>query len=334
MSEPGHQDGECFEFVPTDEVDRVPLRTAISPLPTAFTLTRDALQDGRRGTPAVYRRTILSTLRRQDTAVFAPMVSSSGWPGLLDGVHGPRETLAQALERLNETPGSALMDALDTDPDVRPTPAWDAVRRDPDLWLRRYVDALHRAWPGVEPLWQRSAALLEREVERIHAAVERGVPTSQLINELSPRTAVVDDALRLAPAEDAPRRLQVGEQGVTVIPIIAALQAGTLATPGDMLVAGAYPVRDVWRAFDGQTPPPASLEALLGPQRGKLLERLDHPRSAGELAATLGLAPSAITFHLRSLEAAGLVVRVRKGRNVIVYRTPRGTQLLALYGMP
>ena len=35
--------------------------------------------------------------------------------------------------------------------------------------------------------------------------------------------------------------------------------------------------------------------------------------------------------RMRALEGAGLIVRERSGRNVIVHRTARGTGLLALY---
>jgi DNA-binding transcriptional ArsR family regulator len=48
----------------------------------------------------------------------------------------------------------------------------------------------------------------------------------------------------------------------------------------------------------------------------------------------LGITPSALTFHLRALEAAGLIVRERDGRNVIVSRSSRGTHLLGLHTLP
>ena len=76
---------------------------------------------------------------------------------------------------------------------------------------------------------------------------------------------------------------------------------------------------------------PASLEALLGIPRSALLRRLDQPQAAGEIARALGYTASAISFHLRGLEASGLVSRHRRGRSVIVHRTARGAQLLALY---
>jgi DNA-binding transcriptional ArsR family regulator len=74
------------------------------------------------------------------------------------------------------------------------------------------------------------------------------------------------------------------------------------------------------------------LEALLGAQRARLLGFLDRLRSAGEVATALVASPGAATHHLRALEAAGLVIRERVGRNVVVHRTRRGSALLLLYG--
>jgi DNA-binding transcriptional ArsR family regulator len=324
-----------YDWIARDELDGAPLRTAISPLPTAFTLLRDALQDGRRGTPAVWRRSVISQLRARDVDVFGPLTDrrTTGWPTLLDDVRGPRETLDEALQRLRATSGSALMEALETDRDVTPTPAWGIVRRDPDRWMRGYVDALRRGWRGLEPLWRRSASLAEREVERLDAAVERGVPTAQIVHGLIRRSSLDDKWLRIERSPE-PRQLRIDEDGLTVTPAIIPGDKGTLTSPGEFFVAVAYPLPDAWRAFDGQAPPPASIEALLGVRRTALLLALDQAQTAGRLADVLGLAPSAITFHVGALEAAGLVSRERFGRNTIVHRTARGTQLMALYARP
>lgn len=50
------------------------------------------------------------------------------------------------------------------------------------------------------------------------------------------------------------------------------------------------------------------LEALADPKRRRAIELLgQRPRSAGELASELGLAPPAMSRHLRALKAGGLV---------------------------
>ena len=76
------------------------------------------------------------------------------------------------------------------------------------------------------------------------------------------------------------------------------------------------------------------LSALLGGPRATILRSLDRPTSIGRLADLLFAVPSAATHHAAALEAAGLVARERRGRHVLVRRTPRGSALLALYDAP
>jgi DNA-binding transcriptional ArsR family regulator len=320
------------DYVSRAELDRAPIRFAISPIPTMLGLMRDAVQGGRRGTPAQWRKAIMARLRARHIAALAPLADrrTTGWPSLLDDVAAPMESIDEALQRIAATSGQKLIDATEGDLDVTPSSAWESLRRDPDRWLRAYVDAMHRAWPVLAPLWRQSIRLLERDAERLSAAIDRGVPTSQMVNELFPRVALVGDALLLPPSAE-PRRLKVGREGVTATPIITTSGTGTLSSPGECLVRFAYPVRKVWRALDDKVPPPASLEALLGTSRTRVLQRLDRPLTAGALAEISRLDPSSLTYHLDALESAGLVVRRRRGRNVIVHRTSLGTRLLSLY---
>jgi DNA-binding transcriptional ArsR family regulator len=85
---------------------------------------------------------------------------------------------------------------------------------------------------------------------------------------------------------------------------------------------------------DPGAPVDATLEALLGRQRSTILRHLERPTTSGEIAEALWTVPGGATHHLRWLEAAGLVTRRRRGRYVLVERTPRGSALLALYEMP
>jgi DNA-binding MarR family transcriptional regulator len=78
-------------------------------------------------------------------------------------------------------------------------------------------------------------------------------------------------------------------------------------------------------------PPRRALDALVGTQRAKLLVALGHARSIGELDEILRTASGGATYHVRRLEAAGVVMRQRRGQRVIVALTGRGRSLLALY---
>lgn len=64
-----------------------------------------------------------------------------------------------------------------------------------------------------------------------------------------------------------------------------------------------------------------ALQALANPQRLSLLRYLmaanTHGQAAGVLAAHLGLSASALSFHLATLEGAGLIRSRRDGRQLI-----------------
>ena len=73
-----------------------------------------------------------------------------------------------------------------------------------------------------------------------------------------------------------------------------------------------------------------TLDPLTGPSRARVLRALHQPRTIGDLAALLEIVPSAASRHVDVLEAAGLVARRRAGREVLVARSARGAELLAL----
>lgn len=58
-----------------------------------------------------------------------------------------------------------------------------------------------------------------------------------------------------------------------------------------------------------------SFRALGHPARRRIVERLSHgPATVGEATAGLGITKPAVTKHVKALEGAGLVRRVREGR--------------------
>lgn len=61
----------------------------------------------------------------------------------------------------------------------------------------------------------------------------------------------------------------------------------------------------------------AVIRVLAHPQRLKMIELLlDGPRSVGELADVVGLAPAAASQHLNNMKAHGIVAKDREGRTV------------------
>jgi DNA-binding transcriptional ArsR family regulator len=60
---------------------------------------------------------------------------------------------------------------------------------------------------------------------------------------------------------------------------------------------------------------PAAAVVALGPVRGRLLAELTEPGSASSLAARLGIPRQKLNYHLRALEAHGLVEEVDSRRH-------------------
>lgn len=59
---------------------------------------------------------------------------------------------------------------------------------------------------------------------------------------------------------------------------------------------------------------PAAAASALDPMRGRLLAELNEPASAAALAARVGIARQKINYHLRTLEAHGLVAVAQEKR--------------------
>jgi DNA-binding transcriptional ArsR family regulator len=276
-------------------------------------------------------------LRGRDVAALAPLRTAPQ----RDGSGGRANEVVPVL------PGGSMAEHLEAvaavDPDVlasnieaalragHAAGPWRPVAADPARWLRTYVTALRRAWTVFEPLWTRSASRMDREVERVSVALARGAG-AELIATRFPSCALDGERLLLPSHTATGGAVRVG-RALQLQPLLAPPPAaGWTDDYGDLCLAIRYPVPGAWRAFDGDHPPTASLQALLGPHRARILAHLEHgAATAGELARLLHGVPSIASHHVRALERAGLVARERDGRHVRVHRTARGTRLLELY---
>jgi DNA-binding transcriptional ArsR family regulator len=308
-------------------VDLRALRAALvapvlSPLPTLVALLGDPARLGLRGRDALALAP-LRTVRRPDGAGGRPNEVVPVLPGA---------TLDEHLDAVAAVDPEQLAGNIDAALRAgHPAGPWRGVAADPSRWLRTYVNALRRAWTLVEPLWARSAGLLDREVERVSVALARGAGP-ELIAERFPASRLSGDELLLPSHTNGPGRLRVGG-ALMLQPLLAPAPAsGWTDDYADTCLAIRYSVPQTWRAFDEAAPAPASLEALVGVHRARILLHLERgATTAGELAELLHGVPSMASHHVRPLERAGLVTRERDGRHVRVYRTARGTELVALY---
>jgi DNA-binding transcriptional ArsR family regulator len=289
---------------------------------TAMTLLVDALGTGMSGAPQAWRRAAVSRLDARDVAAFEPVATSAPDepPSCLCVLtHRTRTGFAPLDEDLDRIAGMPPEQLLAQLPAGR---AWDHVARDPKRWLHRFARAVGRACAGLEDQWRRAAAMLEREADRIGDAVARGAGRELLAVRLPESVAV----LEAEPPHGAER-----DERLALVPMLGGPGSSHAWLMEGEVTHIAYPIRDGWRLLEDSPPPPAELEALIGEQRATILRALDRPATAGRLAERLLAVPSAASHHLAILEKAGLVLRERQGRSVLVHRTARGTDLLALY---
>jgi DNA-binding transcriptional ArsR family regulator len=311
--------------------DRPP-RVAVTPGPSLCALAAD-IAGANRGSPREWVTAARAQLEPGDLAVLRPMGAPSGsfTPGRV-AIIGTDDTdgIEDDLERIATLPIEYLLDDIAFAYGPSPPPPWDVVARNPRRWLVRYARALGRIWRGMREPWAAAAGLMEREVERVETAANNGA-LPELMGTLHHRARVRNGVWELADADSL--SLHLSERGLVVTPLLGG--PGTArATYNEELILRAivYPLPGAHRLLEGDLLPPAqALESLLGAQRAHILRLLDRPRSPGELANAMLTVPSAATHHLRALEAAGLVVRERAGKNVMVHRTSRGAALLALY---
>lgn len=74
--------------------------------------------------------------------------------------------------------------------------------------------------------------------------------------------------------------------------------------------------------------PAPELGELIGPSRAAILGDLDVPRSTAELSDRHGLTRATVSHHLGVLFRAGMLVRRRRGKEVLYGRSARGDDLL------
>lgn len=207
--------------------------------------------------------------------------------------------------------------------------AWRHVARNPRRWLDGYADACWTAWQRLEPEWLAARHLIDRETERVGVAAVRG-RLPEVLNSLSRRLSFDGTAFRLD--DDGVCALE--DRELFLVPSLIPPAAVMIHCTSDVLTI-AYPLRGqgtLARAVAG--PPTDRLALILGEARAAILRQVTVPLTMGEIATHLGFSPAAATRHCDLLERAGLVVRARRGRSVLVRLTGEGREVLDLLGDP
>ena len=175
------------------ELERRPLRVALSPAPSLFALAADAA-GARRGAPRVWLDRVRAELDQRDLATLSPLAVPPGafTPASVMPRHGATEAeLFEELDRIAELPAEALLDDIEFARGPDPNGAWATVARHPRRWLVRYAEVLRKAWRGVRGPWTEAGELFEREVRRVGAAGARGA-AGEVLASIHPRARIRD----------------------------------------------------------------------------------------------------------------------------------------------
>lgn len=331
-AEPARANGRFY--VDLAGIEHTPVRVAVTPMPSVLGLVGDAVGQRPSGAPEPWRRMVAAALTRRDLAALHP-VYDARCQVIPDCALPLPETgsssAGEALAALAETHPEVLTEQLRAEFGASLPLPWRAVEARPRRWLRAYADALTRAARAAAPIWHEATALIEREVERVGVAVVNG-SVRALLATLHPQLRLNGDCLSVPRRSQADEHLHLSPRGLTLVPMVCGTHSRLVARDGSAITGLGYPVPGLDRLLSGDRTTSHGLAALVGPPRSRLLSALDRPAHAGTLADVLEAVPSAVTHHLGVLEAAGLIVRERSGRRVVVRRTARGSALLALYG--
>jgi DNA-binding transcriptional ArsR family regulator len=236
-------------------------------------------------------------------------------------------SVEEQVQRLRDLPDDAMLhDLVDAfGPDL-PT-AWRAPADRPRRWLDSYATATLDAWSAVSPRWQHAQPLLDLEARRVGAAVVRG-GTDVLLNTLHPRIRYERGEIWVPALREA--TLDLNGRRLALVPTVAGPMGRLVGFDLADVVYLAYPVPGQAGLGENGAAHGDPLVQVLGRARADVLQAADRPISMGKLAAAVGCSPRMTTYHAGQLEAAGLIVRERRGQSVWVSRTARGHELVEL----
>jgi DNA-binding transcriptional ArsR family regulator len=313
----------------TGEAHPRTIRVELSPRLTATSLLIEALGVSR-GSPPAWFTPIRAALDQHHLDALRSPFDPQGtrcMPDCLAPVPTSGGSIDDEFDVVAQTDPSVFVEQLEAD--GLAASGWQVAARCPRRWLGIYTSALRCSWIAVRPLWHSLLEEIDAERQRMQCAIDtRSADVAIAALNLQPgrhsAPRTLGDDLVLAPVLGGRRATLIQTRQTS-----HGYETGYLAYP---LPTSHWCAQRATRRPNHQ--PGSGLEALLGAQRARLLASIDGAATAGALAATMMVAPSAITYHLDTLERAGLVERERDGRQVVAHRTTRAEALLDLYAEP
>ncbi|RJL32528.1 ArsR/SmtB family transcription factor [Bailinhaonella thermotolerans] len=232
--------------------------------------------------------------------------------------------LSVELAAVRATPAERVRRGLSV---VPRTPATDALAADPARGLARLAEAIEAYWEvALAPYWPRVLRLLEEDVlRRARRFAEGGV--RELLGGLDPAVRWDDETLVVA-HRHVRRSSRLRGRGLLLVPSAFVWPRVFSVVDPPYQPALRYPPDGVATLWEAAAPVPDALAAVVGRSRARLLAELTSPASTQELTRRTGLSAGAVSQHLTTLRAAGLVASFRAGRFVLYRRTSAAEALL------
>ncbi|HEX3316465.1 MAG TPA: DUF5937 family protein [Solirubrobacteraceae bacterium] len=270
-----------------------------------------------------------AALRGFDMAPLLALVPDEGYvPDFLAPPPStPLPDLADELEAIRRVPADRVRHEIGLLYGSRPPQALRPLLERPRRGLRALTGALAEYWERtLERHWRRIRALLEGEV--LHRARQLTLGGAELLfADVHEDVAWSGSRLSVGIRYDADIALE--GRGLLLLPSAFYWPRVAVVTDPAWQPSLTYPPRGVATLWDpAAAAGPEGLRALLGATRAALLAQLETPRSTTELARQLGVTAGAVSQHLAKLRAAGIVISVREGREVLYALSPTGTALV------
>ncbi len=248
-------------------------------------------------------------------------------PGFLLPAEG-RYDLEPGLEAVLKTDSPSLKTDLRHIPPECGLPSWAAGLPDGDTTaLPRLVQALREYFAvALAPSWEITRAQVEADLAmRTQLLLRSGVDA--LLASLRPAIRWLSPALEADDAIAGSRSLN--GTGLVLVPTFFSICPALIPASNGATARLHYPPgRQLTTASTRLRPSPAALADLLGPTRAAALAILAVGCSTTELAARLGVTPSAVSKHTTVLRQAGLIITHRDRNTVLHSLTPLGSALL------
>lgn len=253
-----------------------------------------------------------------------------GAPALPDCLVPLGGDIGEQLDRIGDTSVETLLSEMEKESCGFIPEVWQPIVRRPAEFISGYHRLLAGVWSAFAPIWKRAGPLLGRETERVGTAVVSGA-LDVVLTGIGPRCRFSGGALRLP--DPCPRDVDLAGRRLVFVPLVSGVHGCAFDLDGADRVWVGYPLPGLGTLWgDEPLTDPASdpLALLLGPARAALLRYAERGITMGETAILLRCTAGTATYHCGQLEAANLVRRERRGREVRLQRTNRGDALLEL----